>query len=68
MYSFILLMIAYKAFTRLNEFSGRAILGTGMGVVGAIILIQEIGSKNVEEVTVLISIIFVVTYCLVFAV
>ena len=67
MYSFILLMIAYKAFTRLNEFSGRAILGTGMGVVGAIILIQEIGSKNVEEVTVLISIIFVVTYCLVFA-
>lgn len=67
MYSFILLIIAYKAFTRLNEFSGRAILGTGMGVVGAIILIQEIGSKNVEEVTVLISIIFVVTYCLVFA-
>lgn len=67
MYSFILLIIAYKAFTRLNEFSGRAILGAGMGVVGAIILIQEIGSKNVEEVTVLISIIFVVTYCLVFA-
>lgn len=67
MYSFILLMIAYKAFTRLNEFSGRAVLGAGMGVIGAIILIQEIGSKNVEEVTVLISIIFVVTYCLVFA-
>ena len=67
MYSFILLIIAYKAFTRLNEFSGRAILGAGMSVVGAIILIQEIGSKNVEEVTVLISIIFVVTYCLVFA-
>ena len=67
MYSFILLIIAYKAFTRLNEFSGRAILGAGMGVLGSIILIQEIGSKNVEEVTVLISIIFVVTYCLVFA-
>ncbi len=67
MYSFILLMIAYKAFTRLHEFSGRAILGAGMAVLGAIILIQEIGSKNVEEITVLISIIFVVTYCLVFA-
>ncbi|MBQ8016208.1 MAG: YfhO family protein, partial [Clostridia bacterium] len=67
MYSFILLIIAYKAFTRLNEFSGRAILGAGMAVLGAIILIQEIGSKNVEEITVLISIIFVVTYCLVFA-
>ncbi len=68
MYSFILLMIAYKAFTRLNEFTGRQILGTGIGILGAIILIQKIGSKNVEEVTVLISIIFVVTYCLVFAI
>ncbi len=67
MYSFILLMIAYKAFTRLHEFSGRAILGAGMSVLGFIILVQELGSKNVEEITVLISIIFVVTYCLVFA-
>ncbi len=67
MYSFILLMIAYKAFTRLHEFSGRAILGAGMSVLGFIILVQEIGSKNVEEVTILISIVFVVTYCLVFA-
>ncbi len=67
MYSFILLTLAYKAFTRLNEFSGRAILGSGVAVLGGIILIQELGSKNVEEITVLISIIFVVTYCLVFA-
>lgn len=67
MYSFILLMLAYKAFTRLHEFSGRAILGTGVSVLGFIILVQELGSKNVEEITVLISIIFVVTYCLVFA-
>lgn len=67
MYSFILLMLAYKAFTRLHEFSGRAILGTGISVLGFIILVQELGSKNVEEITVLISIIFVVTYCLVFA-
>ncbi len=67
MYSFILLVLAYKAFTRLHEFSGRAILGTGMAVLGFIILVQEIGSKNVEEITVLISIIFTVTYCLVFA-
>lgn len=67
MYTFILLIMAYKAFTRLHEFSGRAILGAGMGVLGSIILIQEIGSKNVQEITVLISIIFVVTYCLVFA-
>ena len=67
MYSFVLLVVAYKALTRLHEFSGRGILGAGMGVMIAIILIQEIGSKNVEEVTILISLIFVVTYCLVFA-
>ncbi|MBR2869574.1 MAG: YfhO family protein [Clostridia bacterium] len=67
MYSFVLLVIAYKALTRLHEFSGRGILGSGLGVMIAIILIQEIGSKNVEEVTILISLIFVVTYCLVFA-
>lgn len=67
MYCFILLMMAYKTFTRLSEFSGRAILGSGFALVGSIILIQEIGSKNVEEITILISIIFVVTYCLVFA-
>lgn len=67
MYSFMLLMIAYKAFTRLNEFTGRQILGAGVAVLGFIILVQEIGSKNVEEISVLISIIFVVTYSLVFA-
>lgn len=67
MYCFVLLLLAYKAFVRLREFSGRAILGAGMGVLGAIILIQEIGSKNVEEITVIISIIFTVTYCLVFS-
>ena len=67
MYSFILLMMAYKTFTRLHEFSGRGILGAGFAVIGSIILIQEIGSKNVEEISILISLVFVVTYCLVFA-
>ena len=67
MYCFILLKLAHKAFTRLNEFSGRGILGAGLGVLIAIILIQENGSKNVEDITILISMIFVVTYCLVFA-
>ena len=67
MYSFVLLTLAYKAFVRLKEFTGKEILGTGIAVIFAIIMIQEIGSKNVEEITVLISIIFTVTYCLVFA-
>lgn len=67
MYSFILLTFAYKAFVRLGEFGGRAILGSGLAVLCAIILIQKIGSKNVEEITVLLSLLFTTTYCLVFA-
>ena len=68
MYCFLLLTLAYKAFTRLKEFTGKEILGVGVGLVFAIILIQEIGSKNVEELTVIISLIFAATYCLVFVV
>ncbi len=66
MYSFILLTLAYKALLRLNEFSGRELLGAGMAVIGFIILVQKVGSKNVQDVSVIISIIFTVTYVLVF--
>ena len=66
MYCFILLVMAYKAFENLSEYTGRQILGTGVAVVFAIVMIQEIGSKNVEDITVLLSVIFAVTYCLVF--
>ncbi|MBR4727945.1 MAG: YfhO family protein [Clostridia bacterium] len=68
MYCFILLTLAYKAFMRLKEFTGKEILLVGVGLVFAIILIQKIGSKNVSEQTVLISLAFAVTYCLVFAI
>lgn len=66
MYCFILLTLAYKAFSRLNEFTGRQILAAGVSLIGAIIIIQKIGSKNVEEITVIISIIFTIIYCIIF--
>ncbi len=66
MYCFILILLAFKAFVRLKEFSGRAILGTGVALTFALVLVQEIGSKNVEDLSLAISVIFVVTYCLVF--
>jgi len=58
--------MAYKAYTLLFEYTGRQILGTGIALVFAIVLIQKIGSKNVSDTTVLLSIAFVVTYCLIF--
>ena len=67
MYSFILLIIAYKAFTRLKEFKAKEVLGAGIAVIFAIILIQKIGSKNVDDITVITSICFTALYTLLFA-
>ncbi len=67
MYSFILLIIAYKAFVRLKEFTAKEILSVGIAVVFAIVLIQEIGSKNVNDITVIAGISFVVLYTMLFA-
>ena len=66
MYSFILLVLAYKAFRRLGEFTGKEILGVGTAVLFGIILIQKITSKNVSDNTIIISIIFVVLYTVIF--
>ena len=65
MYCFLLLSMAYKAFTNLSEYTGRQLLGSSVAIIFAIILVQEIGSKNVQDITVLLSVIFVVTYTLI---
>ncbi|NLP48121.1 MAG: YfhO family protein [Clostridiales bacterium] len=67
MYSFILLVMAYKTFLRIKEFEAKQFLSTGIGLVMAVVLIQKIGSKNVSDTTVIISIAFAVLYTLLFA-
>jgi len=66
MYSFILLTLAYKAFRHITEFSGKEILGAGVAILSGIVIIQKVGSKNVDETTVIISLLFVVLYTLIF--
>lgn len=66
MYSFVLLTLGYKAFKHITEFSGKEILGAGIAVLSGIIIIQKIGSKNVTEPTVIVSLLFVVLYTLIF--
>ncbi len=66
MYCFFLLTLAYKAFTRLREFTGRQILAAGVALIGAIIIIQKITSKNVGDISIFISIIFTIVYCIIF--
>lgn len=67
-YSFILLIVAYKTFIRLNEFTSRQIGISGTAVTAMIILITKVGSKNVEDRTIYISLIFAVIYTVVLTV
>lgn len=66
MYCFVLLVMAFKAYKNLNEYTGKQLIGAGTAIIFAVVLIQKIGSKNVEDITVLLSVVFVVTYCLIF--
>jgi len=67
MYSFVLLIIAYKALVRLKEFTAKEVLGAGIATIFFIVIVQELGSKNVNDITVITSLSFVVLYTLLFA-
>jgi uncharacterized membrane protein YfhO len=64
MYSFLLLIFAFRALTFIKEYTRRQIIGVGVATVFFIIMVQEIGSKNFTEVGVWISIAFIGVYCL----
>ncbi len=59
-YSFILLIMAFKALKNIDEYSKKQILGVGICVVGFVILTQKLGSKNVDDFTVFVTIAFTV--------
>lgn len=61
-YSFVLLLVAYKTFIRLEEFSSRVIGGVGLGLFAFVILVDELTSKNVEDGTVLLSFVLIVLF------
>ncbi len=62
MYSFILLRMAYRAFTQLKAFSMRQILAAGVALVVFIIFVEELTSKNVDDISLLLSLVFAVGY------
>ena len=64
MYSFLLLILAFRAFTFIKEYTRRQIIGVGVATVFFVIMVQEIGSKNFSEVGVWICIAFIGIYCL----
>ncbi|MGN1168832.1 MAG: YfhO family protein, partial [Acutalibacteraceae bacterium] len=64
-YSFLLIITAYKALIHIKDFTGKELLGVGISVLAFIILTEKLGQGNVELVTVAISVIFTVVYVLV---
>ena len=60
MYSFILLIMAFKALKNIDEYNKKQILAVGVAVVCFVILTQELGSKNVDDFTVFVTIAFTV--------
>ena len=65
MYSFILITMAYKAFMNLKYVNKKQILSVGIGVLAFIVLTQKLGSKNVDNTTVLISMIYVFAFTII---
>lgn len=65
-YSFLLLAIGYEVFRHLEEFSNRAYVGVGVGVIAFTILLDEITSPNVQRKTIMMTLIFAVVYAVFF--
>ncbi len=64
-YSFILLIMAYKTFLRLGEFTSRQIGAVGVALLGFIIFVEKLTSKNVGTGTIIYSVAFIILYVLV---
>ena len=60
MHSFILLVLAFKALKNIDEYNKKQILAVGIGVIAFVILAQKLGSKNVDDFTVIVTIVFTV--------
>ncbi len=65
MYSFLLLIVAFKTFVRLKEIPNKIIAFSGIATAVLVVLAEKLESKNVNTSTVIISLVFVVIYSLI---
>ncbi|MCL2023398.1 MAG: YfhO family protein [Oscillospiraceae bacterium] len=65
-YSFILLIIAFRAFQNIKDFGKRELITVGAGLIMFIVFAQALGSKNFGERTIWITLAFGVVYIIVF--
>lgn len=64
-YSFFLLYIAYRVFTNIHKIPAKTILTSAAGVAGFAVLVEKIGSANVDLKVVWTSVIFAIVYAVV---
>lgn len=64
-YSFLLLILAFKALKNIDEYSKKQILAVGISIIAFIVAAQKLGSKNVDDITVFTSIAFTVLFTIV---
>ena len=62
MYSFILLQMAYKTFIHIRSIPASKILASGIGVVAFAVLVEKITSKNVDDISLILTLAFAVGY------
>lgn len=65
MYSFILITMAYKAFINIKYMNKKQFLSIGISILAFIVLTQKLGSKNVDNTTVLVSVIYVFAFTII---
>ena len=61
-YSFFLLILAYRGLQHIADFSRKYFITTGISMIAFLIMVQKLGSKNVNNGTLMVSLVFVVAY------
>ncbi len=65
-YSFFLLMLAFKAFRNIREFSNKAYVGVGFAVMCFLVLAEKFEVPNVTLFTLIVSAVFTILYVVLF--
>ena len=64
-YSFLLLTLAYEALLHISEFTRKQFIAAGVGVLAFAVLVDKLGSKNVDNFTIVLTIVLAVVYVIV---
>ncbi len=65
-YSFLILLIAFKAFRNIKEFSNKAYIGMGFAVMCFLVLVEKIEVPNADTLTIILSAVFAILYVVIF--